>query len=73
MKQILNFINGEYTAGTRQFDKRSPLNNSVIAQVPRPGGRRSTRRSRPRVQPSKADGASMTIADRVDMLYARGR
>jgi aminomuconate-semialdehyde/2-hydroxymuconate-6-semialdehyde dehydrogenase len=33
MKQILNFINGEYAAATRTFDKRSPLTGQVIAQV----------------------------------------
>ena len=29
MKQILNFINGEYQATGRSFDKRSPLNGTI--------------------------------------------
>ena len=33
MKEILNFINGQYVATNKTFEKRSPLNNQVIAQV----------------------------------------
>jgi aminomuconate-semialdehyde/2-hydroxymuconate-6-semialdehyde dehydrogenase len=35
MQLIKNFINGEFVeaTGTTPFDKRSPLNNQVIAQV----------------------------------------
>ncbi len=33
MKQILNFINGEFVATARQFEKRTPLDNSVIGLV----------------------------------------
>ena len=33
MKEILNFINGQYVATHKTFEKRSPLNNQVIAQV----------------------------------------
>jgi aminomuconate-semialdehyde/2-hydroxymuconate-6-semialdehyde dehydrogenase len=33
MKQILNFINGEFVATGKQFEKRTPLDNSVIGMV----------------------------------------
>lgn len=33
MKQILNFINGEFVATSRQFEKRTPIDNSLIGQV----------------------------------------
>ena len=33
MKNILNFINGEYVASARQFDKNSPLTGAAIASV----------------------------------------
>jgi aminomuconate-semialdehyde/2-hydroxymuconate-6-semialdehyde dehydrogenase len=72
MKRIQNFINGEFVeaASGRLFDKRSPLDNQVIAQVqrgrPRRGGRRRGRRAR------RLDGewGRMTVAERVELLYA---
>ena len=33
MKQILNFINGEFVATGKQFEKRTPLDNSLIGMV----------------------------------------
>ena len=33
MKQILNFINGEFVASARQFEKRTPVDNSLIGMV----------------------------------------
>ena len=33
MKQILNFINGEFVATAKQFEKRTPVDNSVIGRV----------------------------------------
>lgn len=33
MKEILNFINGEYVAGSNWFDKRTPYDGKVIARV----------------------------------------
>jgi len=33
MKQILNFIDGQYQPSVKQFPKHSPLNGEVIAQV----------------------------------------
>ena len=33
MKQFLNFINGEFVATTKTFDKRAPVDNRVIGAV----------------------------------------
>ena len=33
MKQFLNFINGEFVATGKTFEKRAPVNNQVIGQV----------------------------------------
>ena len=33
MKQVLNFINGNYIASSEQFEKKSPVTGHVIAQV----------------------------------------
>ena len=32
-RRVRNFIDGDYRAGDRWFDKRSPLDNAVIARV----------------------------------------
>jgi aminomuconate-semialdehyde/2-hydroxymuconate-6-semialdehyde dehydrogenase len=37
VKQIKNFINGEFVATEKWFEKRSPLDNTVIAQVAEAG------------------------------------
>ncbi|GAB4400519.1 MAG: aldehyde dehydrogenase [Rhodoferax sp.] len=70
MKQILNFINGEYTASSRTFDKRSPLTGQTIAQV--------HEASRDQVDAAVAAARAalrgpwgrMTVAERVERLYA---
>ncbi|MCP5231433.1 MAG: 5-carboxymethyl-2-hydroxymuconate semialdehyde dehydrogenase, partial [Zoogloeaceae bacterium] len=33
MKQIQNFINGEFVATAKTFEKRSPLDNTLLAKV----------------------------------------
>lgn len=70
MKQILNFINGEFAASSRSFDKRSPVTGKVVAQVHEAG--------RPEVDAAvaaaraalKGPWARMTVAERVERLYA---
>ena len=37
MKTIKNFINGEFVASGRTFEKRSPLDNTVLALVSEAG------------------------------------
>jgi aminomuconate-semialdehyde/2-hydroxymuconate-6-semialdehyde dehydrogenase len=70
MKQIDNFINGEFVSTANRFAKRSPLNDAVIAQVAEAG--------RPEVDAAvqaaryalNGPWGRMTVTERVDLLYA---
>ena len=70
MKQILNFINGEFTASGRSFDKRSPVTGRVIAQVHEAG--RAEVDAAVAAARAALDGpwARMTVAERVERLHA---
>ncbi len=69
MKQITNFIAGEFVATDQWFDKRSPVDNVVIAQVAEAG--RTQVDAAVRAARAALDGSwgGMTIVDRVDLLY----
>ncbi len=70
MKTIKNFINGEFVASGRTFEKRSPLDNTVLALVSEAG--------KPEVDAAvRAARAALTgpwgklqVTARVDLLYA---
>jgi aminomuconate-semialdehyde/2-hydroxymuconate-6-semialdehyde dehydrogenase len=72
MKTIANFIDGEFVATSQVglFDKRAPINNEVIARV--------TEASRADVDAAVAAAKAalagpwgkLTLADRVELLYA---
>lgn len=70
VKQIRNFIDGEFTHGVKWFDKRSPLTGELIARVSEAG------RSDVDAAVAAARGAlagpwgRMTVAERVERLYA---
>ncbi len=70
MKRILNFINGEFVGAGKDFDKRSPLTNQVIATV----AEATKAEVDVAVLAARAalDGpwGKMTVVERVDMLYA---
>ena len=70
MKQILNFINGEFAASSRTFDKRSPVTGRVIAQVHEAG--RAEVDAAVAAARAALDGpwARMTVAERVERLHA---
>lgn len=70
MKQILNFINGEYTAGRRTFDKVSPLTGRVIAQVHEAGPVEVDAAVAAARAALRGPWARMTVAERVERLYA---
>jgi aminomuconate-semialdehyde/2-hydroxymuconate-6-semialdehyde dehydrogenase len=69
MKQIDNFIDGNYVGGNRRFDKRSPLNNQIIASVAE-AGRAEVDAA---VQAARAALAGpwgkLAVNERVDLLY----
>jgi aminomuconate-semialdehyde/2-hydroxymuconate-6-semialdehyde dehydrogenase len=70
MKQFANFINGEFVTTGKQFEKRSPLDNSVIGMVHEAGKAEVDAA----VQAARAALAGpwgrMPVAERVEMLYA---
>ena len=70
MKNILNFINGEYVASERQFDKNSPLTGAAIAKV----HEANKEQVDAAVSAARAalDGpwGKMSVAERVERLYA---
>src|SRR5437899_9730618 len=69
MKQINNFINGEFVSTGNTFEKRSPLNDAVIAQVAEAGKAEVDAA----VQAARAalDGpwGKLAIAERADLLH----
>jgi aminomuconate-semialdehyde/2-hydroxymuconate-6-semialdehyde dehydrogenase len=69
MKQIRNFINGEFVSGSKTFEKRSPLNNAVIAQVCEAGKDEVDFAVRAARAALHGPWGKLVVADRVDLLY----
>ena len=69
MRDILNFINGEFVATGRQFDDRSPLDNSVIGRVHEAGKAEVDAAVAAARAALKGPWGAMTVAERVDVLY----
>jgi aminomuconate-semialdehyde/2-hydroxymuconate-6-semialdehyde dehydrogenase len=70
MKQIQNFINGEFVGAGKAFEKRSPLTNQVIAQVAEATRDEVDAAVKAARAALKGPWGRMTVAERVDMLYA---
>ncbi len=70
MKQIHNFINGEFVATAKTFDKFSPLDNSFIAQVHEAGQREVDAAVEAARAALTGPWGKMTVAERVDLLNA---
>jgi aminomuconate-semialdehyde/2-hydroxymuconate-6-semialdehyde dehydrogenase len=69
VKIIRNFINGEFVAGPKTFDKRSPLDNSVLAQVAEAGRDEVDAAVRAARAALTGPWGKLTVAERVDLLY----
>lgn len=69
MKQIQNFINGEFVASVKTFEKRSPLNNAVIAQVHEADRAQVDVAVQAARSALHGDWGKLTIVDRVELLY----
>jgi aminomuconate-semialdehyde/2-hydroxymuconate-6-semialdehyde dehydrogenase len=67
---VRNFIDGEYVDGQRWFEKRSPLNNAVIARVAEAGREQVDAAVRAARAALKGSWGAMTVPQRVDVLYA---
>ena len=72
MRQIDHFINGEFTAGTtgKRFEKRSPLDNSVITSIAEGGKTEVDAAVAAARSALEGEWGRMPTARRVDMLYA---
>ena len=71
MRLIENFIGGEYTAGLsgKTFEKRSPLDNSVIARVAEAGKVEVDAAVRAARAALGGEWGGLTLDQRVDLLY----
>ena len=70
MKEILNFINGEFVATSKTFEKRSPLNNAVLGNVHEAGKAEVDAAVAAARAALEGPWGRMTVAGRVDMLHA---
>ncbi|MFM2112865.1 MAG: hypothetical protein RLZZ271_1525, partial [Pseudomonadota bacterium] len=70
MKQFLNFIDGDFVATGKTFDKRAPINNAVIGQVHEAGQDEVNRAVAAAQAALKGEWGQMTIHRRVELLYA---
>lgn len=70
MKQLKNFINGEFVSNDKWFEKRSPLDNSVIAQVCEAGAAEVDAAVKAARAALNGPWGQMAVADRVELLYA---
>ena len=70
MKQFLNYINGEFVATGRTFDKRAPVDNRVIGAV-HEAGRAEVDAAVAAAQAAlKGPWGRLTVVQRVEMLHA---
>ncbi|OWW20263.1 2-hydroxymuconic semialdehyde dehydrogenase [Noviherbaspirillum denitrificans] len=70
MKQINNFINGEFVSTEMMFDKRSPLNNAVIARVAEAGKAEVNAAVQAAQRALSGPWGKMAVNERVELLYA---
>lgn len=70
MKQVLNFINGDYIASSKQFEKKSPVTGHVIAQVHEAGKADVDAAVAAANAALNGPWGKMTVAERVERLYA---
>ncbi len=68
MKQILNFINGEFVATGKQFEKRTPLDNSLIGMVHEAGKAEVDAAVQAAHDALKGPWGKMTVVERTDIL-----
>ena len=70
MKQFLNYINGEFVATDKTFEKRAPINNQVIGMVHEAGAAEVELAVQGARAALKGDWGKLTTVKRVEMLYA---
>ena len=70
MKQFHNFINGEFVATAKTFDKRAPVDNRVIGQVHEAGRAEVDAAVQSARKALKGEWGRMSVQKRVELLYA---
>ena len=72
MRQIDHFIAGEFTASAngKRFEKRSPLNNQIIASIAEGGKAEIDAAVAAAKQALQGEWGTLTPETRVDLLYA---
>jgi aminomuconate-semialdehyde/2-hydroxymuconate-6-semialdehyde dehydrogenase len=70
MKQFLNYINGEFVATDKTFEKRAPINNQIIGMVHEAGLAEVDQAVTAAREALKGDWGKLTTVKRVEMLYA---
>ena len=72
MKTIANFINGEFASGNEKslFDKRSPVDNALVARVSEASREQVDAAVRAAKSALHGPWGKLTVAERVDLLYA---
>jgi aminomuconate-semialdehyde/2-hydroxymuconate-6-semialdehyde dehydrogenase len=70
VQQIKNFINGEFVATSKWFEKRSPLDNTVIAQVAEAGQAEVDAAVAAARAALQGPWGKLAVVDRVELLYA---
>jgi aminomuconate-semialdehyde/2-hydroxymuconate-6-semialdehyde dehydrogenase len=70
VKQFLNFINGEFVATGKTFEKRAPINNQVIGMAHEAGQAEVNAAVDAARAALKGEWGQMTVTRRVELLYA---
>jgi aminomuconate-semialdehyde/2-hydroxymuconate-6-semialdehyde dehydrogenase len=70
VKEILNFIDGDYVASSAWFDKRAPYNGQVIARVAEAGKVQVDTAVQAARNAFHGPWGKLPLADRADLLYA---
>lgn len=69
MKEINHFIGGQFVGSAKRFDKRSPLDNRLIARIAEAGRSEVDAAVEAARNALVGPWGAMTITDRVDLLY----
>lgn len=70
MKQFLNFINGEFVATAKTFEKRAPATNAVIGQVHEAGQAEVDAAVAAGRAALKGEWGQMSVVGRAELLHA---
>jgi aminomuconate-semialdehyde/2-hydroxymuconate-6-semialdehyde dehydrogenase len=70
MKDFLNFINGEFVATGKTFDKFCPIDNTLLGKVHEAGQAEVDAAVASAHRALKGDWGKMTVAKRTEMLHA---